>query len=86
MAFDPETQHRGMFSGGMVEWGESTLVAGTVEVPTTLSKIESAFALLDEDPLAAEAFYCDRTITSGAVTFTCGNLDKGFSYILIGQG
>lgn len=86
MAWDDDTQHGGMFDGGIVEWGESTLVAGTVEVPTKMSKIEAAYALLDEDPLAATAFHCDRTITTGCVTFTCGNLDKGFSYMLIGQG
>lgn len=86
MAWDDTYNHGGSFPGGSIEWGEATLVGGTVEVATKLSSIDAAFALFDEDPGAAEAFYCDRTITDGEVTFTCGNLSKGFSYFLIGQG
>lgn len=86
MAWDPTTQHGGSFPGGVIEWGEATLANGTVEVPTQLSKIEAAFGFFKEDPGAAEAFYCDLTITSGCVTFACGNLAKTFLYALIGQG
>ena len=86
MAWDPAYNHGGSFPGGVPEWGTATLVDGTVEVPTHLTRIEAAFGFFQEDPGAAEAFYCDLAITSGAVTFTCGNLAKGFSYMLIGQG
>ena len=85
MAWSDSTQMGGSFNGGTMEFGEATLVDGTVEVPTKLSKIFAVSAMMDEDPVVATAFYCDKTITSGAVTIACGNLNTTFTYILIGQ-
>lgn len=86
MAWDDAKNHGGSFPGGVIEWGEATLVNGTIEVPTKMSKIEAVTVCFKEDPGAAESFYCDGVITAGAVTFTCGNLAKTFYYTMIGQG
>jgi len=85
MAWSDSTQMGGSFNGGTIEFGQATLVDGTVEVSTKMSKVFAASAVMIEDPVAAPAFYCDLTITSSAVTFACGNLNATFSYILIGQ-
>ena len=93
MAWDNAVNHRIGALGANIEVGYATLVAAstdpdnaTVEVPTKMTKVYSAVATFAADPGSAAPIVCDRTITSGGVTFSAGNADGiVINYILIGK-
>lgn len=76
----------GSLNGANIEVGTATMGAGnTVEVTTKLSSIDAATATYSEAPGAATQMCCDKTISSGAVTFAdAGVASKAFQYILVG--
>jgi len=94
MAWDNNNQFGGSFGGGIIEYGNGTIGSdGTVEIATTLGTILAATATISvasgDYPRVSGTFVCDKTITSGAVTFehSAGADANGmtFTYILIGR-
>ena len=73
--------HKFRWESGSAEMG----AGNTVEVATNLRTVVRAFALHSEAPGAATQMLCDKTISSGCVTFADGGVaSKTFDYILFG--
>ena len=87
MAWDDAVNHGGGFIGGNLEWGEATMVDGTVEIPTRLQKIESATITPKADPERAHSYWCDKVITNGAVTVQdlSGTGSEVVNYFFVGR-
>ena len=77
MARDLAKQFMSTDRGSNRDYGEATLVLGTVEVPTWLSKVLAAHVAYKEDPETAAPLWCDCTITLGCVTVANGDPGSG---------
>ena len=77
MARDLAKQFMSTDRGSNRDYGEVTLVGGTVEVPTWLSKVLAALVTYKEDPASAAPLWCDCTITAGCVTVANGDPGSG---------